>query len=205
MEGSIIKKPGANHGTKTVKEKAVSGKSVNIRQLAAHLGLSPTTVSRVMNDSGATNRIAVETQQRVLKAAASLNYAPNAFARGLRKKQSFTVGIMMPEISERYAASVLAGIGDSLLQENFFYFVLSHRHRAELLQSYPRLLLSRGVEGIIALDTSLLEQLPVPIVAVSASSPINGKAMIELDHESLYEIGRTAANTLLRQIRTRSS
>jgi DNA-binding LacI/PurR family transcriptional regulator len=175
---------------------------VNIRQLAAHLGLSPTTVSRVINDSGAENRIAVHTQQRVLKAAASLNYAPNAFARGLRKKRSFTVGIMIPEISERYAASVLAGIGDSLLQENFFYFVLCHRYRAELLQSYLHLLLSRGVEGIIAVDTQVLEQLPVPIVAVSESSHANGMAMIELDHESLYEIGRTAANTLLRQVRT---
>jgi DNA-binding LacI/PurR family transcriptional regulator len=202
MEGLIIKKTGTTQGPKTARGKAVSGRSVNIRQLADHLGLSPTTVSRVMNDSGAENRIAFDTQQRVLKAAASLNYAPNAFARGLRKKQSFTVGIMIPEISERYAASVLAGIGDSLLQENFFYFVLCHRHRAELLQSYPRLLLSRGVEGIIAVDTHVLEQLPVPIVAVSESSHVNGMAMIELDHESLYEIGRTAANTLLRQIRT---
>jgi LacI family transcriptional regulator len=177
---------------------------VNIRQLAAHLGLSPTTVSRVMNDSAAANRIAPDTQQRVLKAAASLNYAPNAFARGLRKKQSFTVGIMIPEISERYAASLLAGIGDALLQENFFYFVLSHRHRAELLQSYPRLLLSRGVEGILAVDTHVLDRLPVPIVAISGSSHVSGMAMKELDHESLYKIGCTAANTLLRQIRMRS-
>jgi DNA-binding LacI/PurR family transcriptional regulator len=181
--------------------KAVSGRSVNIRQLAAHLGLSPTTVSRVMNDAASANRIASDTQQRVLKAAASLNYAPNAFARGLRKKQSFTVGIMIPEISERYAASLLAGIGDSLLQENFFYFVLSHRHRAELLQSYPRLLLSRGVEGILAVDTHVLDRLPVPIVALSGSGLVSGMAMKELDHESLYEIGRTAAGTLLRQIR----
>jgi DNA-binding LacI/PurR family transcriptional regulator len=184
MEGSSIKKAGTAQGTKTAREKAVSGRSVNIRQLAAHLGLSPTTVSRVMNDSGAENRIALDTQQRVLKAAASLNYTPNAFARGLRKKKSFTVGVMIPEISEKCVATVLAGIGDALLQENFFYFVLSHRHRAELLQSYPRLLLSRGVEGIIAVDTQVREHLPVPIVAVSGSSLVNGMITIELDHES---------------------
>ena len=157
---------------------------MNIRQLAAHLGLSPTTVSRVMNDSAAAYRIAANTQQRVQDAAASLNYAPNAFARGLRKKQSLTVGVMVPEISEGYAAAVLAGIGDSLLQEKFFYFVVSHRHRAELLQSYPRLLLSRGVEGIIAVDTQIREPLPVPIVAVSGSSRVSGITTIELDHES---------------------
>ena len=117
-----------------------------------------------MNNSGAAYRIAPETQQRVLQAAASLNYQPNAFARGLRNKQSFTVGVMVPEISEGYAATVLAGIEDALLQEHYFYFVVSHRHRPSLLQSYPRLLLSRAVEGLIAVDTPMREPLQVPVV-----------------------------------------
>jgi DNA-binding LacI/PurR family transcriptional regulator len=157
---------------------------VNIKELAAHLGLSQTTVSRVMNDSAAEYRIAADTQHRVLEAAASLNYEPNAFARGLRNKRSFTVGVMVPEISEGYAATVLAGIGESLLQEKFFYFVVSHRHRPELLQSYPRLLLSRAVEGIIAVDTPVREELPVPVIAVSGNSRKNGILTIELDHET---------------------
>jgi DNA-binding LacI/PurR family transcriptional regulator len=137
-----------------------------------------------MNDSAAEYRIAADTQQRVLEAAASLNYEPNAFARGLRKKRSFTLGVMVPEISEGYAATVLAGIGESLLQEKYFYFVVSHRHRPELLRSYPRLLLSRAVEGIIAVDTPVREELPVPIIAVSGNSRKNGILTIELDHET---------------------
>ncbi len=146
-----------------------------------------------MNDSAAKYRIAGNTQQRVLKAAASLNYIPNAFARGLRKKRSFTVGVMVPEISDGYAAVLLSGIGESLLQEKFFYFVVSHRHSAELLRNYPRLLLSRGVEGIIAVDAPIREQLPVPVVAVSVPAEVSA---IGLD-----ETGRTAAMTLLRRIR----
>ena len=164
--------------------KAFRGRNVNIKELAAHLGLSQTTVSRVMNDSAAEYRIAADTQQRVLEAAASLNYEPNAFARGLRKKRSFTLGVMVPEISEGYAATVLAGIGESLLQEKYFYFVVSHRHRPELLRSYPRLLMSRAVEGIIAVDTPVREELPVPIIAVSGNSRKNGILTIELDHET---------------------
>ena len=155
---------------------------MSLRELAAHLGLSLTTVSRVMNQAGAEYRIAAATQQRVLEAAASLNYRPNAFARGLRKKQSSTVGVMVAEISEGYAAMVLSGIEDALLQEKFFYFVVSHRHRAELLEEYPRLLLSRAVEGIIAVDTPLDGPLPVPIVAVSGHRRIRGVLSIELDH-----------------------
>ena len=157
---------------------------MNIKQLAAHLGLSQATVSRVMNNAAAEHRIAAHTRERVLAAAATLNYEPNAFARGLRKKRSFTVGVMVPEISEGYAATVLGGIGDSLLAEKFFYFVVSHRHRSELLESYPSLLLSRGVEGIIAVDTPIANDWPVPIVAVSGNSKTSGVVTIELDHQS---------------------
>ena len=179
-----IKKTQPIPATQVAGGKTVRRQSVNIKELAAHLELSQTTVSRVMNDSAAEYRIAADTQQRVLEAAAALNYEPNAFARGLRKKRTSTVGVMVPEISEGYAATVLGGIGDSLLQEKFFYFVVSHRHRSELLQSYPRLLLSRGVEGIIAVDTAIEEELPVPIVAVSGHSRTNGVVTIELDHQT---------------------
>jgi len=126
--------------------------SPNLKELAAHLGLSQATVSRVLNQSGTTHRIAAETQRRVLAAAAALNYNPNVFARGLRSKRSYTVGVIVPEISEGYSTTVLGGIEDVLLLAGFFYFVVSHRHRAELLREYPRLLVSRAVEGIIAVD-----------------------------------------------------
>lgn len=168
---------------------ADSGQSrASLRELAAHLGLSLTTVSRVMNNCAAEYRIASHTQQRVLEAARSLNYEPNVFASGLRKKRSYTVGVMVPEISEGYAAAVLGGIEDALLREKFFYFVVSHRHRADLLQKYPRLLLSRAVEGIIAVDTPLSEPLPVPVVAVSGHRRKNGILTIELDHRAAAEL-----------------
>lgn len=159
-----------------------SGQVVSLKELAAHLGLSLTTVSRVVNEDAAAYRISAITQERVLKAAALLNYRPNAFARGLRKKRSFTIGVMVPEISEGYSACVLSGIEDALLHQHFFYFVVSHRHRPELLRDYPRLLLSRAVEGIIAVDTPIRDQLPVPVVAVSGHSRKNGVLTIELDH-----------------------
>lgn len=141
-----------------------------------------------MNNCGAEYRIAAATQQRVLKAAASLNYEPNVFASGLRKNRSYTVGVMVPEISEGYAAMVLGGIEDALLREKFFYFVVSHRHRAELLQKYPRLLLSRAVEGIIAVDTPIQEQPPVPVVAVSGHQRKKGILTIELDHVAAAQL-----------------
>jgi DNA-binding LacI/PurR family transcriptional regulator len=160
----------------------VRGPGISLKELAAHLGLSQTTVSRVISDSAAAHRIAAKTQKRVLDAATALNYKPNLVARGLRKKQSSTVGVMVPEISEGYAACVLGGIEDALLREKFFYFVVSHHHLPELLRGYPHLLLSRAVEGIIAVDTPIHEELPVPVVAVSGHSRKSGVLTIELDH-----------------------
>lgn len=172
----------AKHAAGAVPEKSSYSANATLKELAVHLGLSQSTVSRVMNHAAAQHRIAPATQLRVMEAAAALNYQPNAFARSLRKKMSFTVGVMVPEISEGYAAAVLSGVEDALLLEKFFYFVVSHRHRRELLENYPRLLLSRSVEGIIAVDTPIQDGLPVPVVAVSGHRHPNGILTIELDH-----------------------
>ena len=154
----------------------------NLKELAAHLGLSQATVSRVINQSATTHRIAPKTQQRVLEAATALNYKPNVFARGLRNNRSFTAGVIIPEVSEGFSTAVLGGIEDALLLGGFFYFVVSHRHRKELLRDYPRLLVSRAVEGIIAVDSSIEEELPVPVVAVSSHIRRKSIVNIELDH-----------------------
>ncbi len=157
-----------------------SGRS--LKELAKHLGLSQTTVSRVINNSGNTHRISAATQKRVLAAAAEMNYKASPLARGLRSRRSQTIGVMVPEISGGYSAAVLSGIEDVLLVSGFFYFVVSHHHREELLRDYPALLLSRAVEGIIAVDSALDVELPVPIVAVSGHLRLPWILNIELDH-----------------------
>ena len=158
------------------------GSGRSLKELAKHLGLSQTTVSRVINNSGNTHRISAATQKRVLAAAAEMNYKASPLARGLRSRRSQTIGVMVPEISGGYSAAVLSGIEDVLLISGFFYFVVSHHHREELLRDYPALLLSRAVEGIIAVDSALDVELPVPIVAVSGHLRLPWILNIELDH-----------------------
>src|SRR6267143_5086975 len=109
-----------------------SAPSVSLKFLAEHLGLSPATVSLVINRSPAAKSIPHRTQERIREAARELNYRPNFMARSLRAQRSFTIGVVVPEISEGYAALVLSGIEDHLLEEGYFYFVVSHRHRADL-------------------------------------------------------------------------
>ena len=155
---------------------------VNLRELAEHLGLSVATVSLVMNRSPAAKSIPHHTQARVRAAARELNYRPNVMARMLRQQRSFTIGVIVPEISEGYAALVLSGIEDHLLQEGYFYFVVSHRHRSDLIDEYPRLLQQRAVEGLILVDTLYRAGVSVPIVAVSGHKHLPGVTNISLNH-----------------------
>jgi LacI family transcriptional regulator len=172
-------------------------RTVSLKELAEHIGVSQATVSRVINGFAAAHRISPATQKRVLDAAAALQYRPNVFARGLRSKRSYTAGVIIPEISEGYSTSVLGGIEDALLQSGYFYFVVSHRHREDLLRDYPRLLFERAVEGIIAVDTPMNQELPIPVVAVSGHTHHKTMVNIQLDHvpaarfalEHLHKLG----------------
>lgn len=155
---------------------------VTLKTLAEHLGLSPATISLVVNRAPAARTIPRATQERVLAAARRFNYRPNTIARSLRAQRTFTVGVLVPEISEGYAALVMSGIEDYLLQSGYLYFVASHRHRADLIAEYPTLLLDRAIEGLIAVDTPCPQRLPVPVVAVSGHGATPGVTNIVLDH-----------------------
>jgi len=170
-------RPGKNQSSA-----AVSAGTISLKELAAHLGLSSATVSLVINRSPGAKSIPASTQERVRKAARELNYRPNLMARSLRQKRSFTIGVIVPEVSEGYAALVLSGIEDHLLQEGYFYLVVSHRHRRDLIEEYPSLLQQRAVEGIIAVDTPLASSPSLPAVAISGHKDVPGVTNIILDH-----------------------
>jgi DNA-binding LacI/PurR family transcriptional regulator len=158
--------------------------TVSLKALAEHLQLSPATVSLVINRSPAAKSIPQRTQERVRAAARELNYRPNFMARSLRQQRSFTIGVVVPEISEGYAALVMSGVEDHLLQEGYFYFVVSHRHRDDLIDEYPRLLQQRAVEGLIAVDTACPKGLRIPLVAVSGHRDVPGVTNVLLNHET---------------------
>lgn len=161
---------------------------VTLRWLAETLGLSPATVSVVVNRSPVADAIPQHTKDRVLAAAAKFNYHPNAMALALQKQRSFTIGVMVPEISEGYAALVMMGIEDCLLQEGYLYFVASHRHRPDLIEEYPKVFLRRSVEGLIAVDTPCPRPLAVPVAAISGQGRTRGLTRIIVDHDRAAEL-----------------
>ncbi len=162
---------------------------ISLKELAAHLGLSPTSLSIVLNDAPAASAIPQETKNRILEAAEKFNYRPNYFARSLRAQRSFTLGVIVPELSDGYSAMVLNGVEAALSKEGFFYLTASHLHRDDLLEHHPKMLLERQVEGIIAVDTPIRFQTNLPIVSVSGHDRIKGVTNVVLNHRHAAELG----------------
>ena len=161
---------------------------MSLKKLAEHLGLSPATVSLVINRSHVADSIPQVTKDRIFAAVRKFKYRPNFFARSLRAQRSFTIGVIVPEVSDGYSTCVLSGVEDYLLQEGYFYFVASHRHRADLIDEYPRMLLERSVDGFIAVDTPWHLNLSVPVVTVSGHNNVKGVTNIVLNHQRAAEV-----------------
>ena len=155
--------------------------AIGLKFLAEYLDLSTATISVVLNNSPTAREIPAETKERVLAAARKFNYRPNVLARGLRQRRSYTVGVLVHEISEGYGALLLNGIDAGLLQEGYFYFVASHRRQRDLLDEYPRMLMGRSVEGFIVIDTLLEKSLPLPTVNISGHTQLPGVTNLVLD------------------------
>jgi LacI family transcriptional regulator len=163
-------------------------KPMSLKKLAEHLQLSPATVSLVINRSSVADSIPQDTKDRIFAAARKFKYRPNFFARSLRTQRSFTIGVIVPEVSDGYSASVMSGVEDYLLQEGYFYFVASHRHRADLIDEYPRMFLERSVDGLIAVDTPWNLNLSVPVVTISGHNEVKGVTNIVLNHQRAAEL-----------------
>ncbi|MCL6464876.1 MAG: LacI family transcriptional regulator, partial [Acidobacterium ailaaui] len=129
-----------------------AGEPVTLKVLAAYLKLDPATVSVVLNNVPGRS-IPEATRERIRAAAKKFNYQPSFVARSLRNRRTMTIGILVPVLADGYHTEVMSGIGDHLLEEDYFYFIAHHRHRPDLIEQYPRMLISRGAEGIIAIDT----------------------------------------------------
>ena len=156
---------------------------ITLKAVAQHLGLTPGTVSAVLNDSPSARSIPQETKNRIHAAAKELYYRPNFFARTLRNKRTYTIGVIAEEIGDSYSSAIISGIEQYLRQRNYFFLTVVHRHDPVLLSRYSQMLSERGVEGIITVDTTVNDVPLLPTVAVAGHKKLKGVTNIVLDHE----------------------
>jgi len=155
---------------------------VTLQMVADHVGLTKGTCSAVLNKSAASRSVPLHTQERILRAARELNYRPSFYARNLGVKRTFMIGVVTQEIGDFYSSPIISGIERYLRQKDYFFLTVAHRDDPTLLETYSHLLLDRGVEGFITVDTFIPHPLPLPAIAIPGHRRIEGVTNIVLDH-----------------------
>lgn len=115
--------------------------------VAAHAGVSVTTVSRVLN--GRADAIPPETQRRVFRAATKLGYRPNSLAIALRRGVTETVGLVVPDIGDAYFHQIARGVED-VAQPIGYGVLLTNTDRDPTREkAVVDMLLDKRVDGLV--------------------------------------------------------
>ncbi len=158
----------------------------SITEVARLAGVSVATASRVMSD--ADYPVSAAARERVLDAARTLDYVPNALARGLLKSQVPVVGVIVHDITDPYFAEVVRGVEDAASPAGFLVITCSSERDPERESSYVRLLRSMRAAAIIFAgsgldDPALNEELPKHLAAMREQ----GAAVVHLSPHALGE------------------
>lgn len=119
-----------------------------IREVASRAGVSPTTVSHVINN---TRFVSAETRQRVLDAMAELNYRPNVLARSLRRGETRTLGLILPDSANPFFAEIARAIEDSAFTAGYNVILGNSENELAKEQVYVDVLVNKQVDGLIFL------------------------------------------------------
>ena len=119
---------------------------ITLKQLAKELKVSISTVSKALRDSP---EISVETIEKVKYLANKYNYRPNKIALSLKSNRTLTIGVIIPDILNRFYSKVLNGIHDSA--DRYGYDVITINTKESILKEIDSLqILSSGtVDGVI--------------------------------------------------------
>ena len=181
----------------------MADKSVNLKALAAHLGLTVSTVSRALNDYA---DISPATRERVKEAAEHLGYRPNQNARRLSIGTPETICYLMPRQmganAQPFVAQLLAGLGEALNERNWDLLVIQADASVGDLSSIERLVKSGRIAGLVISRplkndprVKLMQRLGCPFVVHGRTENSEDYAWYDVDGEDAFV---TAVNHLAR-------
>ena len=126
---------------------------VTLADVAKATDLSISTVSRALN--GSDHGVNEKTRQYILRIAQDLDYRPNLLARGLRGDRTFTVGIILDNITSPFAPPIVRGIQDELAEAGYSLILANSDWDSRREIESANTFLAHSVDGIIFVDTWL--------------------------------------------------
>lgn len=175
---------------------------VTIKDIARHLGVSKSTVSRALTGNGDINQ---ETKLKVLELAAKLDYQPNVVAVNLKQQRTHTLGVLIPETVNRFFAKAVGGIQQVATQAGYNIIICQSDESFVAEKKNVQTLLASRVDGLLVsvsgetdhyehFDSVIEKGIPVVffdriVESVQASKVVSNN----------YEISKEATHHLIRQ------
>lgn len=162
---------------------------ITVYDIADEAGVSVSTVSRVLNDSAPVRK---KTRDRVTKVMEKYNFQPNALARSLSKKQTKTIGFILPDITNPFFSEVYVKAEKAALDLGFSMFLSNAMNDSEVESLHLKTLVEKQVDGIIFMggrandtktDTKYAEEMKL-IMKKTPVVMING----EMDGVDCYKV-----------------
>lgn len=144
--------------------------TVTIKEIARQLNISKSTVSRALRDS---SEIGAETKRKVVELAEALNYSPNPIALSLLKNRTQTIGVIVPDIANRFYSSVIGGVEDIAYSRGYHTMIYQSHEELERERAITKHIAQRRVDGLVvaissqSIDTSHfsdLQEQEIPVV-----------------------------------------
>jgi len=167
-------------------------KSITIKDIARALGISPSTVSRALQNHP---DISLETRRVVQTYAQEHNYKPNMMASNLRTARNTTIGLLIPSATHYFYARVLKGVEQVAAEAGYNIIITQSDRKPEREQQALRALLSLRVGGVLAcvgnhpeshdlLQTMIDDE--IPLVLVGRQAPLNCDQIVSNDYDGAF-------------------
>lgn len=177
-------------------------KKVLLKDIAQAAGVSVALVSYVLNNKGKSNRVNKDTEQLVIRIAQELGYRPNGIARSLRSGKTYTIGVVVSDISNPFFAHLARCIEDAAAQVGYTVLFGSSDESAIKMDALISSLWGKGVDGMIVVpcekSTQYIEhwiKLGVPLVLFDRSVQGIENSVVCLNNRGA---GKLAAEHLIR-------
>jgi LacI family transcriptional regulator len=170
-------------------------KEITIYDIARHLNISATTVSRGLKDHPAINK---NTRKKIVEAARHLGYRSNTFASSLRSKKTHTIGIIVPRLNSYFMSTVLAGMEDAASRESYNLIISQSLESSEKEIANAHTMFNKRVDGLLvslAYDTENIKHFEpffnkgIPVVFFDRIYPHGDSTSVVIDnYKAAYEV-----------------
>lgn len=162
--------------------------TITIYDVAREANVSMATVSRVVNGNP---NVKPATRKKVLEVIDRLDYRPNAVARGLASKKTTTVGVIIPDVSNIFFASLARGIDDVATMYKYNIILANSDGNDQKEVSVLNTLLAKQVDGIIFMGHHITDEIrgefsrsKTPVVLAGSIDPDEQVGSVNIDYEA---------------------